>query len=183
MNPKNRGVFEGLEDLSVRKAVIEDAAALHRLYHQLDRHHADLLPEVFRPLGRDPRSEAFIGDVLDDPRAAFFVAVLDGEVVGFLEIRISGPPDFPVFRKRDFAYIENTAVDASLRGRGIGEALFDAALEWAASHGVDRIQTSVWNENTGAVRFYERRGFRPVTLRLERVIDPPDLGGGSVEKE
>lgn len=44
-------------------------------------------------------------------------------------------------------------------GRGVGAALMDWALEFARQQGHDAIQLSVWAENFGAQRFYQRYGF------------------------
>ena len=50
-------------------------------------------------------------------------------------------------------------VDESRRGLGIGAALVDAALDWAAGQGFDtlRVRSNVVRERTHA--FYERLGF------------------------
>jgi len=79
-----------------------------------------------------------------------------------------------MFRPHDFAMIENAVVDKPYRGKGIGRALFDAAIEWARDHGLRHVQTTVWHENAGARGFYLNQGFRPMTVRLEL-----DTGGGA----
>ena len=52
--------------------------------------------------------------------------------------------------------------DAARTGKGIGAALMDWALEEARSRGCDAIQLSVWSENYGAQKFYQRYGFEKV---------------------
>lgn len=44
-------------------------------------------------------------------------------------------------------------------GEGIGAALMDWAIDFAREHDHDAIQLSVWSENYGAQRFYQRYGF------------------------
>ena len=46
-----------------------------------------------------------------------------------------------------------------LTGRGIGAALMDWAIEESIARGHDAIQLSVWSENFGGQRFYQRYGF------------------------
>ncbi len=47
-------------------------------------------------------------------------------------------------------------------GRGIGAALMEWAIAEARARGHDAIQLSVWAENYGGQRFYQRYGFRQV---------------------
>lgn len=47
-------------------------------------------------------------------------------------------------------------------GRGIGTALMDWTMAEAASLGADAVQLSVYSENPGAQRFYERYGFEKI---------------------
>jgi ribosomal protein S18 acetylase RimI-like enzyme len=47
-------------------------------------------------------------------------------------------------------------------GRGVGAALMEHALRAAQARGCDAIQLSVWSENFGAQRFYERYGFAKI---------------------
>lgn len=47
-------------------------------------------------------------------------------------------------------------------GEGLGAALMDWALAQARRGGHDAIQLSVWSENDGAQRFYQRYGFAKI---------------------
>jgi len=52
--------------------------------------------------------------------------------------------------------------DPARIGEGIGAALMDWALAEARTHQCGAIQLSVWSENYGAQRFYERYGFTKI---------------------
>lgn len=52
--------------------------------------------------------------------------------------------------------------DAASTGYGIGGALMDWALEEARARRKDAVQLSVWSENEGAQRFYQRYGFAKI---------------------
>ena len=47
-------------------------------------------------------------------------------------------------------------------GQGIGAALMDWAIAEARERGHDAVQLSVWSENFGAQRFYQRYGFAKI---------------------
>ena len=50
-------------------------------------------------------------------------------------------------------------VQASHRGRGVGEALVKAVLAWAQEHGCEVVRLRVWDDNLPARRLYRRLGF------------------------
>jgi RimJ/RimL family protein N-acetyltransferase len=50
-------------------------------------------------------------------------------------------------------------VAATHRGRGIGGALLDAAVAWARSVGITKLELHVFPHNTPAIHLYERFGF------------------------
>jgi len=52
--------------------------------------------------------------------------------------------------------------DPARTGRGIGAALMDWALKFACDANHDAVQLSVWIENFGAQRFYQRYGFQKI---------------------
>jgi RimJ/RimL family protein N-acetyltransferase len=45
------------------------------------------------------------------------------------------------------------------RGRGIGRALLDAAVDWAARAGAHKMALETWPHNDAAIRLYQRAGF------------------------
>jgi RimJ/RimL family protein N-acetyltransferase len=53
------------------------------------------------------------------------------------------------------------AIAGDHRGRGIGRVLITTLLDWAAAHPLlEKVRLHVWADNTGAIRLYERCGFR-----------------------
>ena len=83
------------------------------------------------------------------PSSRFRVAG-DGRVVGYA---IAG-------RAARRGFLQRLAVDPDAQGRGLGGALVADALRWMKRRGVDRAVVNTQERNTGAVRLYERLGFR-----------------------
>ena len=81
--------------------------------------------------------------------AHVFVAVLNGEVVGFVDVDVEG----------NVGKIEGIAVKEEYRGLGIGKKLLSAALMFLAYLGVDRVQLMTMEDNLPARRLYESMGF------------------------
>ena len=68
------------------------------------------------------------------------------------------------------AQIEGVRVHADHRGRGIGEALFEAAFARAAAAGCNLVQLTTDRSRTDALRFYERLGFESSHWGMKRVL-------------
>jgi GNAT superfamily N-acetyltransferase len=64
--------------------------------------------------------------------------------------------------------LESLAVRESHRGQGIGSALLDAVDEVFAAQGINDVIVGALAGNEGALRLYERRGFRPTWLYMSR---------------
>jgi len=60
--------------------------------------------------------------------------------------------------------LEVVTIDALDRRRGVGTALLEAATETARAAAVDRVWLVTTNDNLDALRFYQRRGMRIVSV-------------------
>ncbi len=74
-------------------------------------------------------------------------------------------------RAQDTVALWGMWVDPSARGTGAAVALVDAVREWASASGARRLRVGVIVD--GAVRFYERLGFRREG-ELRRLTRDPD---------
>ena len=98
--------------------------------------------------------------------SACFAAVDEGRFVGM----VVGMPDD---EQDDLADLYAMYVTPSARGRGVGEALVQQHLEWARQAGFRRVRLLVNVRNNGAIRLYERCGFRDTGAR-EPLRDGPE---------
>jgi len=77
-----------------------------------------------------------------------------GEIVGGLDV-----VRFRRLKQRHVAAL-GMMVDAAWRGRGLGRAMLEAAVAWAAAHPeIERLELGVFAQNPGARRLYESCGF------------------------
>ena len=72
-------------------------------------------------------------------------------------------------RSRTTAYVA-LGVLARAAGQGLGAALLRQARDWAAAHGLHRLELTVMAHNTRAIRLYERMGFAVEGRRAECLI-------------
>jgi putative acetyltransferase len=128
----------------------------------------DLIGRVFAEYGWiwDPATE--VPDLLrwtphyEPPHGAFFVVRHAERIVGSVGVdRVSDAT----------AELHRLYLDPSVRGRGLGDALVEAILDWCRRNGVARLV--LWSDTRfeHAHRLYLRRGFRQTG---ERVL-PEDI--------
>ena len=101
-------------------------------------------------------SQAELTQIATSPATILFIArdpERQGEIVGTLTLAIYR---IPTGRR---AVIEDVVVDASARGKGIGEALTRAALERARKAGCRSVDLTSRPSREAANRLYQRLGF------------------------
>lgn len=97
------------------------------------------------------------GMVYDAATLPGFVAVVDGEPAGLLTYHSDGT-DWEV-----------VTINATVHGRGVGAALLRAAEAAAREDGARRLWLITTNDNTSALRFYQRCGFDLVAVHRDAV--------------
>lgn len=150
-------------ELSIRRATQADAetlcafganafvAAFAHLYPE--NHLSAFLAESYAP--------AKWADFLRDPDTISWVSVdADDTLAGYAQ---AGPCGLPVENMPAGAIeLKRLYVDPARVSGGIGAALMDKVMAWAAGKGDPPFYIGVWSENYGAQRFYARYGFSRV---------------------
>lgn len=140
-------------ELAVRPLGDGDAEAVRSLLNEAfadDPFHAELSPAAFR--------ESYLGGRGFDP-ALWWLAWDEGELAGFMLA-------FPEHAGDQVGWLETLAVRPRWRRHGLGEALMRAAIRELHARGFRSVGLGVDGSNDGAVRLYERLGFR-VAYRWE----------------
>ncbi len=100
------------------------------------------------PIDREAYRTKFSASI-HDPNSLFLVARDDGKVVGQLSLRPGWPGVLDL----------GMAIDEAWRGRGVGSALMERAIEWARATGAHKITLHVYPHNAAAIALYEKYGF------------------------
>jgi ribosomal protein S18 acetylase RimI-like enzyme len=160
-----------MNDISIRKAALSDFPQICRLAEQADQHHVDLLPGVFQLPKSPVRSRDRIAQFVESEDADIILATSGDAIVAYICIQKATYPEYPMFKRHDYAQIVEMVVDISHRQRGIGSLLIDTAQQWTREHRLRFMETNVWWANQSARAFYTKCGFQTITQRMEIVVD------------
>jgi diamine N-acetyltransferase len=162
-----------------RSATLADAPALARLGE-------DAFVGAFGQLYRPEDLAAFLAEVHNVDAVAAEIAAqecthrlveADGALVAFCKLR--HPTKFAMHSDaRDPIELGQLYALPGNTGSGVGSQLMDWALEQARAGGHDAMLLSVYAENFGAQRFYQRYGFirvADITFKVGEQLDPEHL--------
>ncbi len=93
-----------------------------------------------------------------------FVAEVEGDVVGFINVRFEHESQTYLSSLVDYAYISDIVVLAEYRGRGIGTLLLQQAEAFARQQGANTLKIGVLAKNKQAADVYQHVGFRPYEI-------------------
>lgn len=132
--------------MRVREASPEDAAAVARLAHEFQTEFGEITP------GPDVLAERYARAV-DSGEAT--VVLIGDPPEGFAQLRfraslLTGAQD---------AYLEELYIVPALRGKGLGRALLEAAMEAARERGASHMDLGTGQGDVAARALYESAGF------------------------
>jgi len=148
--------------INFRKAVPDDLEAILRL-----------LTDDILGSGREggledlPVYRQAFDEIDGDPNQFLCVAEADSEIVGTLQLSfIPGLARHAVKRGQ----IEAVRVTSNRRSEGLGEALFEWAIEKCRQEGCGLVQLTTDKARPDAHRFYDRLGFEPSHIGYKRAL-------------
>jgi len=94
--------------------------------------------------------------IIADPNQYLMVVEKQEKVIGTCHLTLIPSLTFQGALRMN---IEAVRIDSSLRGRGIGEWMFNKILELANAKGCKIVQLTTNKKRIGALRFYEKLGF------------------------
>lgn len=144
-------------DLHVRPVVEKDLEALKAIARSV---HLDT--RFFKDLNFDRSKCAKLYEKWIDRDYKF------GEVLGLFSINRSEAGGYVTFSKEngEIARIGLIAVEESLRGRGGGRLLLDAAMTAAEELGAKKIRVATQKTNLAAMKLYENAGFHVCDVKV-----------------
>ena len=152
----------------IRKAEPRDLEAVGNLLRQVLKLHHDGRPDLFNEEGKKYTDEELLA-IFANPLTPVFVYEKGGGVLGYVFCELQHVSSGSL-RTLDSLYIDDLCVDSSARGRHIGKALYEYAVEFAKQNGCHNVTLHVWECNSGAKAFYEAMGMTPQYTSMETIL-------------
>jgi ribosomal protein S18 acetylase RimI-like enzyme len=162
---------EEARKMEIRDATADDHPSIQMLEAEIQAQHAEGAPLIFPPLpaGVIPHDQYLA--LLARPNERVIIAIDEGEAVGYLNYEYIDRPANYYKHPQKLVHVHVITVKATHRSRGIGEALLKYVKQRAREYGASRVTLEVYTFNTGAIRFYERVGFAPITQLMSMPLE------------
>jgi len=148
-----------MQHVNITKTTIDEVSALQQIGRQTffetfaqSNSEADMQKYL-----TDKFSTTQISREVSHPDSQFYIAWENGAALGYLKIN-TGTAQTEL-QDESSLEIERIYVLSAYHGKKIGQLLFNKALEIAQDLNKPTIWLGVWEQNTKAIRFYEKNGF------------------------
>ncbi len=149
-----------MAEISIRLVTGADLPELQRISQETfqDAFAASNTAENMKLYEEKAFSREQLLDEINNPESTFYFAVTDGLVAGYLKLNTGkAQGDLQDQNSLELARIY---VRKEFQGQRIGQQLLDKTIAVAREKNVDFAWLGVWELNPGAIRFYERNGFK-----------------------
>ena len=107
-------------------------------------------------------SEAFtpvqLEKELRNPASTFLLASLEGKLVGYTKLNLAAAQTD--VQDPESLEVARLYTLEEVWGKGVGQFLLDAALDFAKEKGKTFVWLGVWEHNARAIHFYKKNGFK-----------------------
>lgn len=148
-----------MKKIAFRKCKLEEAVFLRTLS-------IETFTTAFGKQNTKEDMEAYISEAfslerviteLSNKNSIFYFVEAKKNIIGYLKLNIGAAQSEAIANGLE---IERIYILATHQGKGIGQLMMDKALAIARQMKKERVWLGVWGKNYGAVRFYERNGFK-----------------------
>ena len=164
-----------VEGVTITRGTVSDIPRLEPLWVAVHHQHMASMPEL-GPYVSDAETwrqrQALYEELFRKPETFLLLAELGEQLVGYALVHVTPASETWVadtwITGDRLAELESISVLPEHRGVGIGTLLLDASHREIEALGVQDLIIGALPGNAGAIRLYERRGYRPTWLYLSR---------------
>ena len=109
-----------------------------------------------------------IEKMISAPHIEVMVAEIDSELIGSGYARIETAK--PYLNHLNYAYLGFMYTVANHRGKGVNAKIIEALKKWCTLQDVFEIRLDVYNDNTSAIKAYEKAGFKKHLINMRMVV-------------
>lgn len=154
----------------IRNAANKDIPEIINLLGQVLEIHAQIRPDIFIPQTTKYIAEE-LKEMLKDETKPIYVAVDEHDkCLGYAFCQLREQPFSNNMVQFKSLFIDDLCIDEKVRGKHIGEQLFEFVKKEAKRFGCYEVTLNVWSGNTAAEKFYEKMGLRTKERVLEYIL-------------
>jgi GNAT superfamily N-acetyltransferase len=109
-----------------------------------------------------------IEKMISAPHIEVLVAEIGSELIGSGYARIETAK--PYLNHLKYAYLGFMYTDANHRGKGVNAKIIEALKEWCNLQNVFELRLDVYNDNSSAIKAYEKAGFKKHLVNMRMIV-------------
>ena len=156
-------------EVTIRRAKFKDIPQLDKLLFEVHKIHSDIRPDLFT-VGEKKYTDEELERIIVDEQKPIFVAEHNGKVKGYAFCIFKQDLESKSVTNIKTLYIDDLCVDEDTRGMHIVSMLFFLFIVFALFCGCYFVMLFVWAVNDGAMKFYERIGFKVQKIGMETIL-------------
>lgn len=148
-----------MTNIEIRELTINDIVELQKISRQT-------FHETFAALNSEENMAKYLEEELSiekltaelkNTNSAFYFAVSNGKVIGYLKLNFGESQT--ELKEQKSVEIERIYVLKEFQGQHIGQLLYNKAIQVARQKNAEYVWLGVWEENIKAINFYKKNGF------------------------
>jgi GNAT superfamily N-acetyltransferase len=154
--------------MTVREIRPSDVPRLQKLWVEFMNFHSNFDPDFKRSENAEANWAKYIHSKFDKDSETVFVAIEDGDIVGYVGVVVREYP--PIFTIKKFGFIEEIAVTSKFRRHGIASQLLLAAEDWLRVRGITQIRVNIDLANKSSQGFFRSHEYLDDTETLLKKV-------------
>ena len=156
--------------MNIRLAEEKDIDSVIKLLTQVLNIHAKIRPDIFIG-GTTKYTKEELMEIFNDANRPVYVAVDENDsVMGYAFCIKKKQPVSNNMVSFKSIFIDDLCVNQNIRGKHIGQKIFEHVKEEAKKMGCYEVTLNVWEGNDTARRFYEKMGMVPKETQMEFIL-------------
>jgi ribosomal protein S18 acetylase RimI-like enzyme len=151
--------------MQIRPAQQSDLPSLARLQKQVHDLHVTGMPTRFKLISEQELT-LFMKETIETEHTWVFVAQESDLILGYILVEEKISTENPFCFSQRTLYIDQIAVDQTVRCKGIGTALIDQAKALAVKLNISKVDLNVWCFNSTAGEFFKSKGFSSYNIKM-----------------
>jgi diamine N-acetyltransferase len=148
-----------MEKIDIRKAALSDLEILRDIGKQT-------FIETFGGMNTEENMTKYLTESFNDerlrseltnPDSVFYFALLEDKIIGYVKLNFGEAQT--ELKDQKTLEIERIYVLKEYYSKGVGQVLYNTALDIARQKKAEAVWLGVWEENPRAIRFYKKNGF------------------------